>query len=184
MLEIHLLLAGIVGSGSTTIARQQAELREKVAQLTELLAQNEKLSSRVRAASARTAAFNERFLRRISAELHDCPAQDLAFALLRLDSIGARSGGSGAADEAARPTAEEIGKIEGSLAHALRELRAVTAGLRLPDRIYPARDGVPSGPRPQAAYRQPCRAADGRVAGERTLIGEDHRLSGDPGGTE
>ena len=57
MLAIHLLLAGIVGRVSTTIARQQAELREKAAQLTELLAQNEKLGSRVRTASARTAAF-------------------------------------------------------------------------------------------------------------------------------
>jgi signal transduction histidine kinase len=133
MLAIYLLLAGIVRRGSTTIARQQAELREKVTQLTEILAQNEKLGTRVRTASARTAALNERFLRRISAELHDGPAQDLAFALLRLDSIAGRYGGFGAADEAAGPTTEEIGKIEGSLARALRELRAVTAGLRLPE---------------------------------------------------
>src|SRR5205809_555232 len=111
MMAIYLLLGGIVRRGGQTIAAQQAELRDKVAQLTALLAQNEALSSRVRTTSARTTALNERFLQRISAELHDGPAQDLAFALLRLDSIAAPSDESPPAGEARRPIGEEIMKI-------------------------------------------------------------------------
>ena len=50
--------------------------------LTTLLAQNDELHKRVQRAAARTTALNERFLRRVSAELHDGPAQDLGLALL------------------------------------------------------------------------------------------------------
>jgi signal transduction histidine kinase len=133
MLVIYLLLGGIVRRGGRTIAAQQAELRDKVAQLTALLAQNEALNARVRAASARTTTLNERFLRRISAELHDGPAQDLAFALLRLESVAAPSGEGQSPRTSGRLIGAEIGKIEGSLARALRELRAIAAGLRLPE---------------------------------------------------
>lgn len=128
-LAMYLLLAGMVQRGSDTIARQRAELSDKVAQLTELLAQNEELHRRVRRAAQRTAALNERFLRRISAELHDGPAQDVALALLRLDSVAAGPQSSPGGGQ----SREEWDTIRSSLAHALQEVRVISAGLRLPE---------------------------------------------------
>lgn len=120
---MYLLLAGIVKRGSDTIGRQRRELEDKVSLLTHLLTSNEALSERVRLAASRTTALNERFLRRISAELHDGPAQDLSYALLRLDSVGA--------DCAAGH--EDLAKIQMSLDRAIHQVRAISAGLRLPE---------------------------------------------------
>jgi signal transduction histidine kinase len=128
----YVLLVGLVRRGSNTIQRQQGELQGHVAQLTTLLAQNEELHQRVQRAARRTTELNEQYLRRISAELHDGPAQDIALALLRLDSQTLQVGGAvdGPSGDAA---AAEIERIHGSLARALQELRAVSAGLRLPE---------------------------------------------------
>lgn len=110
---MYLLLAGFVQRASDTIARQEVVLREQVAHLTALLGQNAALHERVRGAAARAVALNERFLRRISAELHDGPAQDLALALLRLDQVAADpgdAGGCGAGSiEASGPQAPDAG---------------------------------------------------------------------------
>ena len=86
-LIIALLLAAFVQRIGETIRRQQQALAGQVTQLTELLRQNRELGERVRGAAARTAALNERFLRRFSAELHDGPAQEISLALLRLDHV-------------------------------------------------------------------------------------------------
>ena len=92
----YLLLAGIVKQGSDTIDRQQAALEQRVADLTGLLEQNERLRTRLQGAADRTTALNEAGLRRIGSDLHDGPAQTLALALLRLDEIeGGATGGAG-----------------------------------------------------------------------------------------
>jgi signal transduction histidine kinase len=78
-LLMYLLLAGFIGRASDTIGRQELALRDQVARLTELLAQNVELHERVRRAATRTTALNERFLRRISADLHDGSAQELSY---------------------------------------------------------------------------------------------------------
>lgn len=132
-LAAYLLLAGFVRRTSDTIRRQQNELSNQVLQLTALLAQNKELHERVRRAARRTAALNERFLRRISAELHDGPVQDLGLALLRLDHLLPRAepAQSQAAPEAARQSDFQI--IQSSLWHALQEIRAISAGMGLPE---------------------------------------------------
>ena len=61
-------------------------LTERVAELSALLAQNRTLRQRVQKASRRASAINERYLRRIGADLHDGPAQLVALAALRMDS--------------------------------------------------------------------------------------------------
>ncbi|MBI4308200.1 MAG: sensor histidine kinase [Chloroflexi bacterium] len=132
-LAMYLLLAGMVRKGSDTIVRQQAELKDKVARLTVLLAQNEGLHERVRRAATRTAALNERFLRRISAELHDGPAQDLGLALLRMDSVAAQCAACPFPDQEGRKVSEDLDTVQASLRHALQEVRAISAGLRLPE---------------------------------------------------
>lgn len=129
MLIIFALLSGFVGRADNTIARQQATLTEQVAKLTDLLAQNERLHDRVRRAAARTTALNERVLRRISADLHDGPVQDLGLALLRLDSVVAHT----ADNQTGNGTVgRDLDMIQSSTQRALAEIRALSAGMGVP----------------------------------------------------
>ena len=135
-LATYLLLAGIVKRGSDTIARQQAALADQVAELSGLLAQNARLHERVRQAARRTTALNEQALRRIGADLHDGPGQALGLALLRLDDLPDRltaRPGEGGAPDGNGAVAEELTIIHGAVRDALEELRAISAGLRLPE---------------------------------------------------
>ena len=118
-----LLLFGIVRQGSDTIIRQQRALKSQVDELSALLDQNEQLRGRVRTAAERTTTLSERNLRRISSDLHDGPGQMLALAMLRLEQLEAR------------PTAEtaEFDELKSALDDALRDMRSIAAGLRLPE---------------------------------------------------
>ncbi|WP_420642142.1 sensor histidine kinase [Candidatus Leptofilum sp.] len=127
MITVYLLLAGIVGRASNTIISQQNELRANVTQLNELLQQNEELNGRVRRAAARTTALNEKNLRRISADLHDGPAQDLALALLRIESL------SEAFEDENPQVSQDFRTIQLATESAMEELRTISAGLRLPE---------------------------------------------------
>lgn len=130
----YVLLAGIVKRGSDTIRRQQGDLQVKVAELTLLVEQNGRLRERLHQAAARAATINEQALRRVGADLHDGPGQSLALALLRLDEVHERAGRLGASAE---PTsgvgADEFPVIKAALDDALREIRSISAGLRLPE---------------------------------------------------
>jgi signal transduction histidine kinase len=130
---MYLLLAGFVRYASDTIRRQQSELGYRVAQLQGLLSQNKQLDERVRRAAQRTTELNERFLRRIGAELHDGPAQDLGLALLRLDHLQPVGELSRPRITGDGPTEPDFQVIQGSLRHALQELRAISAGMGLPE---------------------------------------------------
>ena len=130
LLGVYLLLAGIVQHGSNTIARQQralvgqeAALRERVEELSELLHQNRRLHDRVREAADKTTTLNEQALRRLGADLHDGPGQALGLAILRLDLLRRRV----PADAAA-----EFAIVKSAVQDGLSELRAIASGLRLP----------------------------------------------------
>lgn len=117
-----LLLFGIVRQGSDTIVRQQRALQSQVSDLSTLLDLNEQLRGRIRTAAERTTTLAERNLRRISSDLHDGPGQMLALAMLRLERLRAR------------PTSEaEFNDLQSALNDALRDMRAIAAGLRLPE---------------------------------------------------
>jgi signal transduction histidine kinase len=118
------LLSGIVLGGSRIIATQRRSLEERVTELSHLLAQNRDLRLRVQRASGRAVALNERYLKRISADLHDGPAQLLALASLKL-------GGAQALSDASLSPAE-LGAIREHLDEAMREIRAICRGLTLP----------------------------------------------------
>jgi signal transduction histidine kinase len=118
----YLILSGIVKRGSDTIRRQQAELQRR-------LDQNLRLHERVRQAAGRTTALNEQALRRISADLHDGPGQALALALLRLDALQAPCDDNGVC---ARKR-DDFATVHGAVRDALTDLRAISAGLRLPE---------------------------------------------------
>ena len=121
------LLASIVFRGSKTIERQQSALTERVDQLSKLSEQNYALRQRVLEASKRAATINERYLRRIGADLHDGPAQLVAYAALRLDSDTVA--GSSASHEVRQ---REITAIRTSLIEAMAEIRSICNGLVLP----------------------------------------------------
>jgi signal transduction histidine kinase len=129
-LLVYLLLIGLVRRASRTIIDQRNALGEQVQTLDALLernqvmqSENQVLNDRVRLAATRTAELNERYLRRVSAELHDGPAQDLSFALLRLDDLNTSSENNLASH----------GDVIHSLNRAVSEIRSIASGLRLPE---------------------------------------------------
>jgi signal transduction histidine kinase len=131
-LVIYLLLATFIQGVSNTVRRQQRELSDQVVRLTEVVRQNQELHERVRGAAARTAALNERFLRRLSAELHDGPAQEISLALLRLDHLAALAGSSEPNGSVETEIERELEVIQGSLRRSLKDVRATSSGLLLP----------------------------------------------------
>ncbi len=122
-----LTLSAIVFRGSRLIDRQSQALRERVSELLDLLAQNKALRLRVQRASQRTTALNERYLRRIGADLHDGPSQLLALAALKLDSAALTD-----APAASKAREREALAIKSALEEALREIRSICHGLVLP----------------------------------------------------
>ena len=115
LLGAYLLLVGLVKRGSDTIANQRRTLETEAAK-------NEALREQVQRAASRATTLGERYLHRMSAELHDGPTQELTFALLKLDSLTQHHG-----EEAS------FAALEASLSKAMRETRAIATGLRLPD---------------------------------------------------
>ena len=77
----------VVRRGSKTIDKQKAELEQRVELLSDILAENTTLQRKCNLASQRVAEMNEKFLRRLGADLHDGPVQLIGMSLLRLDSL-------------------------------------------------------------------------------------------------
>lgn len=125
-LVMYLLLIGMVRRASTTIRTQRSALLEHVDELREALDDNRGLQARLKKAAARTTTLNERFLRRVSADIHDGPAQDVSLALLRVEGIAEGFDGNG------RGSREDVERLRGALDSALTELRAISQGLRAP----------------------------------------------------
>ena len=127
-LALGLILHLIVLQGSRTIDRQRHALDRRLAELREVNARNSDLRRRVQEAAGRAAATSEHALRRIGADLHDGPAQYLAFAALRLDALRDSEGdGKGKGRQA------ELDAVHGALSTAMAEVRAISRGLILPD---------------------------------------------------
>jgi signal transduction histidine kinase len=119
--------------GHRIIEAQRAELQEKVEHLHQLLEQNETLRHRLVLAATRSTALNERFLRRLSAELHDGPAQDLGFALLKLDSGELNNATQQLPVTGRKQYAQELERIQSAISRALNEMRAIASGMCLPE---------------------------------------------------
>jgi signal transduction histidine kinase len=134
---MYALLAGIVGRASRVMESQRRELEENVTRLGGLLEQNSELQNRMRKAAGRAAALNEQYLRRISADLHDGPAQDVSLALLRLEGLEEHSDDS---DNQEQNRRQEAHTIRRALQSAMADLRAIAAGLSLPqlEQLTPA----------------------------------------------
>ena len=129
MLTTYFLLAGIVRHGNETIERQRQELENKVDNLNTLLIKNQELHERVRRATNRATTLNESFLKRISAELHDGPAQDLSLSMLRLGNMSNKLPQENSQEQ----FEAEVAVIQDSLNNALKDMRVIATGLRLPE---------------------------------------------------
>ncbi|MDR6192691.1 signal transduction histidine kinase [Agrobacterium pusense] len=121
------LLSIIVLRGSRTIDSQRGALNDRIDELSALLRQNEALRARVQRATQRATSLNESYLRRIGADLHDGPAQLVAYASLRLDSPKLADPRTPAEEREASLTT-----IKTSLDDAMAEIRAICSGLMLP----------------------------------------------------
>ncbi len=113
-------LVGLVEAAGRQIERQRIELKERLRDAECLSRQNATLTQRVRLAAARSTAQSDRVMQRIGQELHDGVAQHLSLAGLRLTDGDTKS----AKDEVT---------VRTSLDAAMRELRAISRGLSLPD---------------------------------------------------
>lgn len=122
-LSSGLILIGIVRAGGRTIERQREMLEAQVAESRRIAAQNAALRRRAIEASARATSETDATLRRTGADLHDGPAQYVALAAMRLDSV--------VPDTAAGRA--EAGTIREALRAALAEIRTISRGLSLPD---------------------------------------------------
>ena len=117
-------LSGFVNSASNTITRQQASLLRRVEELSFLLERNRELQGRLVEANQRSVETSEQVLNRVSAELHDGPAQLISLALLRLDEVVPTA--------AAREDAGQM-SVRTALEEAMREIRNISSGLALPE---------------------------------------------------
>lgn len=124
-LIIMLGLFGIVYRGSQLIVRQQHQLRERLVEIEHTSRHNQILKERAERASGRIAELNEKYLRRIGAELHDGPAQLIGLAALAVEHVR----------RAKTPVKreEELQALETVLSDALRDIRTTSKGLMLPE---------------------------------------------------
>ena len=122
------LALAMIACVSWVMSRQKRQsLEKRVAELSQLLAYNDELRGKIQHAHHRMAEINELFLRRVSAELHDAPAQLIGFALLRLDALRPLA--------CQRPlnNCDDLETIRNALAEALNEIRNISAGLAPPE---------------------------------------------------
>jgi signal transduction histidine kinase len=116
-----------------TIEQQRQALEQKVSELHLLLVQNEHLRQRLIVAAKRNTTLSERSLRRLSAELHDGPAQDLGFALIKLESGEIDKTAQLLKGETRDKYSKELEVIHSSIARALNEMRTIAGGMCLPE---------------------------------------------------
>jgi signal transduction histidine kinase len=126
---IYLLLLSLVRRANDTILEQQRDLRHQLDQLRTALDENDRMREQLREAGASTTALNEEFLHRVAADLHDGPAQAIAFVLMRFDELAEiYCGSTSSQDEAA----QDLRTIRDALHSSLLDVRKISSGLALP----------------------------------------------------
>jgi signal transduction histidine kinase len=123
---IVLVLSAFIHRGSRTILVQQKLLGDKVIDLEELLRVNENLRTKLQEANLSVASLNERVLQQVGTDLHDGPAQTLAYAVLKISKFQNLS-------ELNSNQKSEIASTRRFLHDALTDVRKVSSGLMLPE---------------------------------------------------
>ena len=119
------LLFFIARRDSRTIHGLQFVLNRQIGEIARLQAFNKKLLLRLTAFRRIAADANEELLRRVGADLHDGPAQHVAFALLRIDALSS-------ALAAAKIKSTELEKLRKVLQESHQEIRDAARGLFFP----------------------------------------------------
>lgn len=130
---LYLLLAVLIKRASKTIVVQKQQLEEKVSQLSNRLADKERVLERVTRAAAGTTARNERVLHRIAVDLHDGPVQGIALAAMRMETLANVCGNCSSAIGATSSVAEEFRRLQEALNSAQQDVRLLSKGLHLPN---------------------------------------------------
>lgn len=107
--------------------RQSQRLQSTLDDLKHTLSINEELRARLQSASGRVAEVSEKTLQRIGADLHDGPAQLLAYTLLRLGKLAPQVEGAPGGR-----TPADLEQIRTALSDTLAEVRSISRGLSLP----------------------------------------------------
>jgi signal transduction histidine kinase len=128
-LAVYLLLYSLVRRANNTINEQQHDLHQQLRQLHAVLDENERMREQLREAGISTTALNEEFLLRIAADLHDGPAQTIAFALMRFDEFAQTCHGC-ISSQGEAP--HELDSIQNALQCSLRDVRKISSGLSIP----------------------------------------------------
>jgi signal transduction histidine kinase len=128
-IAIYLLLYNLVRRATNTINEQQRDLRHQLQQLRAVLDENDRMREQLREAGVSTTALNEEFLLRIAADLHDGPAQTIAFALMRFDEFAVTCQGCMSSQE---EVSQELSSIQSALQSSLRDVRKISSGLAIP----------------------------------------------------
>jgi signal transduction histidine kinase len=134
MALMYLSLFMLVRRGSKTIDDQQTELNKKISELTNLNEENILLKERVIKAADRASQQNEKFLQRVSADIHDGPSQDLGFALMQIKNLNDSLTEKNASDNSL-PTewSKGLSQTKAAIESAMKDLRALSADIELPD---------------------------------------------------
>jgi signal transduction histidine kinase len=122
---IMLGLFAIVYRGNQLILTQHDQLRERLFEIQQTSHYNRVLKERVQRASSRVTEVTENYLRRIGADLHDGPSQLIGLAALTVEHIR-RADTPGKREE-------ELQRLDTFLSDALRDIRATSRGLMLPE---------------------------------------------------
>lgn len=120
-----LILSVIVRQGARTIERQRKLLEREIERVAAVSRQNTELRQKVERAHSLSTELNERYLRRVSADLHDGPAQLVGLASLRVGSLRDDDSRSSRATEAAH--------LRQVLGEAMTDIRNICTGLSLPN---------------------------------------------------
>jgi signal transduction histidine kinase len=131
-LAIYLLLLTLVTRASNTIRDHERNLLDKIQQLRAVLDENDLMRERLREAGVSTTNLNEEFLIRIAADLHDGPAQTIAFALMRFQNLADTCLCCGMAPG---KITDDLNKIYTALQSSLQDVRKISSGLSLPDLV-------------------------------------------------
>jgi signal transduction histidine kinase len=118
-------LFGVVLEGSRKIERQGRILSKRLAQSHARAAHHRQLKSEAQRASRMVTELTDQHLRTIGTDIHDGPAQSIAFAVLKLDEIRHLA--------RAAERNKVVSDIEATLGGALSEIRAIATALVLPD---------------------------------------------------
>lgn len=128
-IAIYLLLFGLVSRANNTIQAQERDLHDQLKQLRAALDENSHMREQLREAGVRLTSLNEEFLVRIAADLHDGPAQSIAFALMRFDEFASTCRGCSSSPNMIE---QDLPNFKLALQSSLDDIRRISSGLALP----------------------------------------------------